>query len=67
MPLTQKQLDTTEFVLVFINEIGRRPTNKEIADHFGLKSPGSVSDRLAAFKKNVGICPYCQRAYEETN
>jgi repressor LexA len=46
MALTRKQKDVLDYVTDFYKENGFSPTQKEIMEHFGLKSLGSVQDYI---------------------
>ena len=46
MALTKKQKDVLDFITEFIRENGVSPTQKEIQEHFGFKSLGSVQDYI---------------------
>jgi repressor LexA len=44
MALTKKQKDVLDFITEYVRENGYSPTQKEIQEHFGFKSLGSVQD-----------------------
>jgi repressor LexA len=46
MALTKKQKDVLDYITDFYTENGFAPTQKEIMEHFGLKSLGSVQDYI---------------------
>jgi len=46
MGLTKKQKEFYDFIKNYIEEYGHSPTQKEMKDHFGLKSFGSVQKYL---------------------
>lgn len=46
MALTKKQKAVFDFIVEFIKENGFSPTQKEIQNHFGFKSLGSVQDYI---------------------
>lgn len=46
MGLTKKQLEVYQFIKTYMDREGLCPTQKEIRDHFGLKSFGSVQRYL---------------------
>jgi repressor LexA len=50
MALTKKQKDVLDFITEFIRESGVSPTQKEIQEHFGFKSLGSVQDYIKYLK-----------------
>jgi repressor LexA len=49
--LTQKQQDILNFIASQKRETDLPPTVREIADHFGFRSPKAASDHLAALEK----------------
>ncbi len=49
--LTGKQHAFLEFLIERVCETGRWPTYREIADHFGYRSPNSVTQNLKALRK----------------
>lgn len=51
MALTKKQKEFYDFIVAYNNEHGHSPTQKEIKDHFGLKSFGSVQKYLQYLSK----------------
>lgn len=46
MALTKKQKDVLDFITEYVRENGYSPTQKEIQEHFGFKSLGSVQDYI---------------------
>jgi repressor LexA len=46
MALTKKQKDVLDFISGYVRENGYSPTQKEIQEHFGFKSLGSVQDYI---------------------
>jgi repressor LexA len=46
MALTKKQKDVLDYITEYVRENGYSPTQKEIQEHFGLKSLGSVQDYI---------------------
>ncbi len=54
MGLTKKQMDVYQFISSYLEKHGRAPTQKEIKDHFGLKSFGSVQ-RYIQYLANAGL------------
>lgn len=46
MALTKKQKDVLDFITNYVRENGVSPTQKEIQQHFGFKSLGSVQDYI---------------------
>ena len=46
MALTRKQKDVLDFITEYVRENGVSPTQKEIQEHFGFKSLGSVQDYI---------------------
>lgn len=46
MALTKKQKDVLDFITGYVRENGYSPTQKEIQEHFGFKSLGSVQDYI---------------------
>lgn len=46
MALTKKQKDVLDFITEYVREKGYSPTQKEIQEHFGFKSLGSVQDYI---------------------
>lgn len=46
MALTKKQKDVLDFITEYVRENGVSPTQKEIQQHFGFKSLGSVQDYI---------------------
>lgn len=46
MALTRKQKDVLDFITEYVRENGYSPTQKEIQEHFGFKSLGSVQDYI---------------------
>lgn len=46
MALTKKQKDVLDFITEYVRENGFSPTQKEIQEHFGFKSLGSVQDYI---------------------
>lgn len=50
MALTKKQKDVLDFITDFVREKGYSPTQKEIQEHFGFKSLGSVQDYIKYLK-----------------
>ncbi len=50
MSLTPKQKQVLDFIKSFIQEKAYAPSKQEIADHFGFKSRGTVSDYLKRLK-----------------
>lgn len=51
MALTKKQKEFYDFIVAYNQEHGHSPTQKEIKDHFGLKSFGSVQKYLQYLSK----------------
>ena len=49
--LTQRQQQVFEFILRAIREGNRPPTVREIAEHFGFRSPKAVTDHLGALER----------------
>ncbi len=49
--LTAKQHEFLQFIIRHIREMGVWPTYREIADHFGYRSPNSVTQNLKALCK----------------
>ena len=49
--LTTKQHDFLQFLIERVQEAGVWPTYREIADHFGYRSPNSVTQNLQALHK----------------
>ena len=54
MGLTKKQMDVYHFISSYLEKNDRAPTQKEIKDHFGLKSFGSVQ-RYIQYLANAGL------------
>ena len=54
-PLTKRQQEIFDFILVCMSENGAPPTRVEIADHFGFKSPNAAEDHLKALDKKGHI------------
>jgi repressor LexA len=46
MALTKKQKEVLDFITEYVRENGYSPTQKEIQEHFGFKSLGSVQDYI---------------------
>jgi SOS regulatory protein LexA len=46
MALTKKQKEVLDYITEYVRENGYSPTQKEIQQHFGLKSLGSVQDYI---------------------
>lgn len=46
MALTKKQKEVLDFITGYVRENGYSPTQKEIQEHFGFKSLGSVQDYI---------------------
>jgi repressor LexA len=46
MALTKKQKEVLDFITEYVREHGFSPTQKEIQEHFGFKSLGSVQDYI---------------------
>lgn len=46
MALTKKQKEVLDYITEYVRENGYSPTQKEIQDHFGFKSLGSVQDYI---------------------
>lgn len=46
MALTKKQKEVLDFITEYVREHGISPTQKEIQNHFGFKSLGSVQDYI---------------------
>src|SRR5690606_35832716 len=46
MALTKKQKEVLDFITGYVRENGFSPTQKEIQEHFGFKSLGSVQDYI---------------------
>ncbi len=46
MALTKKQKDVLDFITEYVREHSYSPTQKEIQEHFGFKSLGSVQDYI---------------------
>ena len=51
MALTKKQKEVYDYILAYTEHHGHPPTQKEIGDHFGLKSLGSVQKYLQYLNK----------------
>jgi repressor LexA len=51
MNLTDRQLQVLEYIESFISQNGMSPTFREIASHFGFKSPRAVTDHVAALRR----------------
>jgi SOS regulatory protein LexA len=51
MGLTKKQKEFYDYISNYINKNGHSPTQKEMKDHFGLKSFGSVQKYLQYLEK----------------
>jgi len=51
MALTKKQKEFYDYIVAYNQEHGHSPTQKEIKDHFGLKSFGSVQKYLQYLSK----------------
>jgi len=51
MSLTPKQKKVYEFILRFLEEQGYAPSQREIAEHFGFSSLGTVQDYLSTLKR----------------
>ena len=49
--LTKRQREVYEFILSHMENFQRPPTIREIGEHFGMKSTGSVRDNLIALEK----------------
>lgn len=49
--LTPRQTEILEFLREFRQEEGSAPTYREIANHFGFKSPKAASDHVCALEK----------------
>lgn len=49
--LTVRQAEVLEFLIAFRREEGSAPTYREIAGHFGFKSPRAASDHVIALEK----------------
>ena len=54
-PLTKRQSEVLAFIASASAETGRPPTVREIADHFGFRSPRAVSDHLAVLERKGWI------------
>lgn len=50
MSLSPKQKQVLDFIKDFVRERGYAPSKQEIADHFGFRSRGTVSDYLKRLK-----------------
>ncbi len=51
MAITKKQKEFYDYIVTYNQEFGHSPTQKEIKDHFGLKSFGSVQKYLQYLNK----------------
>jgi len=51
MAITKKQKEFYDYIVAYNQEFGHSPTQKEIKDHFGLKSFGSVQKYLQYLNK----------------
>lgn len=51
MAITKKQKEFYDYIVAYNKEYGHSPTQKEIKDHFGLKSFGSVQKYLQYLNK----------------
>jgi repressor LexA len=60
--LTQRQLEILEFIQDFFRKERVAPTCREIAGHFGFKSPKAVTDHLCALEKKGYIRRYRGRS-----
>ena len=49
--LTKRQREVYEFILSYIENTQRPPTIREIGDHFGMKSTGTVRDNILALER----------------
>jgi len=49
--LTKRQREVYEFILSYMENTLRPPTIREIGDHFGMRSTGTVRDNLRALAK----------------
>jgi repressor LexA len=54
-PLTEKQQAILTFIETATERHGRPPTVREIADHFGYRSPRAVSDHLDALERKGAL------------
>jgi repressor LexA len=54
-PLTDKQQAILTFIEAATDRHGRPPTVREIADHFGYRSPRAVSDHLDALERKGAL------------
>ncbi len=66
MNLTQKQIETAQFITKFINEHDRHPTYAELTKGLNLKSTGSAYKRTFKLKRNLEICPFCNQKINKT-
>ena len=49
--LTNRQRQVYEFILSYMEDTRRPPTIREIGEHFGMRSTGTVRDNLQALEK----------------
>ena len=49
--LTKRQREVYDFILSYIENTQRPPTIREIGEHFGMKSTGTVRDNVLALEK----------------
>lgn len=64
--LTSKQHEFLQFLIDSVQETGVWPTYREIADHFGYRSPNSVTQNLQALHKK-GYLSRDQNGYHFTD
>ena len=64
--LTKRQGEVYQFIISHIQNFQRPPTIREIGEHFGMKSTGSVRDNLTALEKKgfVRQRPHSARGIE---
>jgi len=68
-PLTDRQRQILRFIIDQVRDTGFAPTVREIADHFGFRSPKAASDHLVALERKGYIrrTPGRSRAIELTD
>jgi len=64
--LTGRQREVYEFILLHIENTQRPPTIREIGDHFGMRSTGTVRDNLRALDRKgyIRLRPHSARGIE---
>lgn len=53
--LTDRQAEILSFVKLFIANVGYPPSNQEIADNFGFKSPNAAYEAMRAIQKKGAV------------